>query len=217
MPRWLRKSALVLLAAALAGCQPRPVRPSPIAGWRRSTCRSSPAPDYAFDAAAPDGSLPPSEAARLDGWFRSLHLGYGDSIYVDGAYADAARDDVARVAGHYGLLLSNGAPVTAGRGPAGHRSAWSSAATRAEVPNCPNWSDAVAAQLRQPQHVQLRLRGELATSRRWSPIPRTWSTAAKASGVVDAATATQGGRSRTATPRRPGKKGLKDISTKKGN
>ena len=27
--------------------------------------------DYALDAAAPDGSLSPSEAARLDAWFRS--------------------------------------------------------------------------------------------------------------------------------------------------
>ena len=43
--------------------------------------------DYAFDVAAPDGSLPSNEAGRLDAWFRSLDLGYGDSIYIDGAYA----------------------------------------------------------------------------------------------------------------------------------
>ena len=75
--------------------------------------------DYAFDAAAPDGSLASSEEARLDGWFRSLQLGYGDSIYVDGPYSDGARADVARVAGRYGLLVSNGAPVTAGAVAAG--------------------------------------------------------------------------------------------------
>ena len=69
--------------------------------------------DYVFDAAASGGSLAPSEKARLDAWFRGLDLGYGDSIYVDGAYADAARYDVARVAGNYGML------VRAGR--SGHR------------------------------------------------------------------------------------------------
>ena len=96
--------------------------------------------DYMFDAAAPDGSLPPSEQARLDAWFRGLDLGYGDAIYVDGAYADAARSDVAQVAGRYGLLLSRGAPVVQGAvAPGSVRVVVSR--TRASVPNCPNWSD----------------------------------------------------------------------------
>ena len=95
----------------------------------------------------PDGSLSPAEAARLDGWFRALGLGYGDSIYVDGAYAGAARADVARVAGQYGLLVSAGAPVTAGQRSRRARSAWSSAAPAPTVPDCPNWERAVAAQL----------------------------------------------------------------------
>ena len=69
--------------------------------------------DYAFDAAAPDGSLGPSEQARLDAWFRGLDLGYGDRIYVDGAYGDAARGDVARIAGRFGMLVSAGSPVAA--------------------------------------------------------------------------------------------------------
>ena len=50
-----------------------------------------------------------------------------------------ARDDVARVAGQYGLLVSNGAPVTAGAVPPGTVRVVVSR-TRAEVPNCPNWS-----------------------------------------------------------------------------
>ena len=47
--------------------------------------------DYVFDAAAPGGALAPGEAERLDGWFRGLDLGYGDTIFVDGAYGPAAR------------------------------------------------------------------------------------------------------------------------------
>ena len=70
--------------------------------------------DYVFDAAAPGGSLAPGQAERLDGWFQGLGLGYGDTVYVDGAYADAARGQVAAIAGQYGMLVSAGAPVTAG-------------------------------------------------------------------------------------------------------
>jgi pilus assembly protein CpaD len=95
--------------------------------------------DYVFDAAAPDGSLSPSEQARLDAWFRGLDLGYGDSIYVDTTYANAARYDVARVAGNYGMMVEPGAPVTAGAVPNGTVRVIVSR-SRAEVPGCPNWS-----------------------------------------------------------------------------
>ena len=96
--------------------------------------------DYAFDAAAPDGSLPPSEQYRLDAWFAGLNLGYGDHIYVEGAYADAARSDVARVAGRYGLLVSSGAPVSPGAVALGGVRVVVSR-TVASVPNCPNWHE----------------------------------------------------------------------------
>lgn len=134
----MRNSILILAAAtALAGCVStdptlpiRGVEPLNVPVVSRS--------DYVFDAAAPDGSLGATERARLDGWFAGLDLGYGDSIYVDGGYADGARADVARVAGRYGLLLSDGAPVTAGPVAPGTVRVVVSR-TRASVPNCPNW------------------------------------------------------------------------------
>jgi pilus assembly protein CpaD len=95
--------------------------------------------DYTFDAAAPGGSLAPSEKARLDAWFRGLNLGYGDSIYVDAPFSEAARYDVAQVAGNYGMMVQPGAPVTAGAVPQGTVRVIVSR-TRAEVPGCPNWS-----------------------------------------------------------------------------
>jgi pilus assembly protein CpaD len=95
--------------------------------------------DYVFDAAAPGGTLAPAEKARLDSWFRGLDLGYGDSIYVDAPYADAARYEVAQVAGAYGMLVQPGAPVTGGPVPSGSVRVIVSR-TRAEVPGCPNWS-----------------------------------------------------------------------------
>ena len=95
--------------------------------------------DYVFDAAAPGGSLAPSEQGRLDAWFRGLDLGYGDTIYVDAPNANTARYDVARVAGNYGMMVEPGVPVTAGAVPDGTVRIVVSRA-RAEVPNCPNWS-----------------------------------------------------------------------------
>src|SRR5205814_2805342 len=71
--------------------------------------------------------------------FQGLGLGYGDAVFVDAAYSPAARDQVAHVAGQYGLLVSSGSPVT--QGPAGPGSVRVVVARRrAEVPGCPNWS-----------------------------------------------------------------------------
>ncbi|HVL30398.1 MAG TPA: CpaD family pilus assembly lipoprotein, partial [Sphingomicrobium sp.] len=105
--------AIVLLASAVAGCKTTTFD-QPTRGMAAVNAPVVTRNDFAMDLAAPDGSLAPSEEARLDGWFRGLGLGYGDSIYVDGDYAGAARADVARVAGRYGLMVNAGAPVTAG-------------------------------------------------------------------------------------------------------
>ena len=95
--------------------------------------------DYVYDVAAPDGALAPGEAQRLDGWFRTLGLGYGDSIYLDGPYADAARGQIARVTGEYGLLVEPGVPVTAGVVQPGSVRVIVQR-RRATVPGCPDFS-----------------------------------------------------------------------------
>ena len=85
-----RHFALLALATALAAC----THNRPTTEMRGVSSVNVPVvsrADYVFDAAAPDGSLGPAEEARLDGWFRSLQLGYGDAIYVDGPYSDGAR------------------------------------------------------------------------------------------------------------------------------
>lgn len=93
---------------------------------------------YVFDASAPSGVFDREEADRLDRWFQSLELGYGDTIYVDGSDG-AARGQVAAVAGQYGLLVSDGAPVTQGMvAPGGLRVIVRRA--EAHVPGCPEWS-----------------------------------------------------------------------------
>lgn len=94
--------------------------------------------DYVFDAEAPDGTLAPGQAERLNGWFQGLGLGYGDSVFVDGPYAEGARGQVASIAGQYGMLVSAGAPVTAGAVQPGMVRVVVSR-RRAEVPGCPDW------------------------------------------------------------------------------
>jgi len=132
-------SLLLLASVALAGCQVHRGVDKPTRGLVAVNQPVVSRADYVFDAAAPSGNLDPSEAARLDGWFRGLQLGYGDVISLDGAEASSARADVARVAGRYGLLVAEGAPVTVGAIPPGAVRVVVSR-TRADVPGCPNWS-----------------------------------------------------------------------------
>jgi pilus assembly protein CpaD len=138
-PMTNKLSFLLLASAALAGCQVHRGVDEPARGIIPVNQPVVSSASYVFDAAAPMGNLDPAEAARLDGWFRGLELGYGDVISLDGPEAASARADVARVAGRYGLLVSQGAPVTEGAIPPGAVRVVVSR-TRASVPGCPNWS-----------------------------------------------------------------------------
>jgi pilus assembly protein CpaD len=132
------KFAILALAAAVSGCQ-HTKADLPDRGVAATNTPVLIQSNLVFDADASDGSVSSAEQARLDAWFAGLGLGYGDTIYVDGPYADSARADVARVAGKYGMFLSDGAPVTQGAVAPGMVRVVVSR-NRAEVPNCPNWS-----------------------------------------------------------------------------
>lgn len=93
--------------------------------------------DYVMDLTVRDDGLSPAERGRLDAWFASLGLGYGDRVFVDEGGFGPARQDVARVAAEYGLLLSEGAPVTAGEVALGAARVIVSRST-ASVAGCPN-------------------------------------------------------------------------------
>ncbi len=130
------KIILIALASSLAACNTPDLPDKGVAAVNVPVVTTA---DYVFDAAAPDGALAPGETDRLNGWFQGLGLGYGDLIYVDGAYADAARGQVAAVAGQYGMVVSAGAPVTTGAVQPGAVRVIVSR-RRANVPYCPNWS-----------------------------------------------------------------------------
>lgn len=208
------KQLLVLLASATAGACAFHPGDDPARGLSAINVPVVSRADYVFDAAAPDGTLPASEAARLDAWFRSLELGYGDTVYMDGPYAEAARADVARVAGQYGMLVAVGSPVTAGRVADGSVRVVVSRA-RAEVPGCPNWSDPA-----QPNYNNRMLPnfgcGVNSNLAAMVANPNDLVHGREGSGVTDAATASRAVQSyRTQKP--TGEQGLQDVNTQKGN
>jgi pilus assembly protein CpaD len=211
-----RQFVLLALIPALSGClaTAQDTHPNPARGVEAVNVPVVSRADYALDLAAPGGSLPSSEAGRLDGWFRSMQLGYGDSIYVDGPSAYEAKSDVARVAGRYGMLVSNGAPVTAGEIPPGSVRVIVSR-TRASVPGCPNWSVPSQPNI---ENASMSNYGCAVNANLAAMVanPEDLVHGREGSGVGDARTATKAVETyRNATP--TGTQGLKDISTKKGN
>ena len=169
--------------------------------------------DFAFDAAAPDGSLSSAERARLDGWFQGLALTYGDNVYVEGMDSADARNDVARVAGHYGLLVADGGPVLPGAIPPGTVRVVVSR-TRATVPNCPDWSEASQPNYNNhsPPNYGCAVNSNLAAM---IANPEDLIHGRGGNGVGDSFTATKAVDAyRNAVP--TGNKGLQDITTSKG-
>jgi pilus assembly protein CpaD len=97
--------------------------------------------NYTIDVASGVGGLPVPEQQRLAEWFETMNLRYGDRVAIDGvAASDAVHADVAGLAARYGLLLSEGAPVTNGFVEPGMVRIVVTR-SRAFVPGCPDWSD----------------------------------------------------------------------------
>jgi pilus assembly protein CpaD len=208
------RSKLILLAlcTTVAACNNTPDDPSRgVAAVHVPVVTSA---DYVFDAQAPDGSLAPGQADRLNGWFQGLGLGYGDSIFVDGVYADAARGQVASIAGQYGMLVSPGAPVTAGAVQPGMVRVVVSR-RRAEVPGCPDWSQPSQPNFNNKSmanygcSVNANLAAMIAN-------PEDLIHGREGSGVTDSSTSTKAIELYRSTPP-SGSKGLQSISTKGGN
>jgi pilus assembly protein CpaD len=96
--------------------------------------------DYVIDLAASGDQLAPGERERLDGWFRSIDLAYGDRVSVDDpSGAIGVRSDVDSLLGRRGMTSLANAPVTPGAIAPGSVRVVVSRAT-ASVPGCPDWS-----------------------------------------------------------------------------
>jgi pilus assembly protein CpaD len=97
--------------------------------------------NFTLDLATDGGGLPLPEQRRLANWFDALELRYGDRIAIDDPLASGAtRSAVEAVASRFGILVSDGAPVTPGYVNAGTARIVVSRSL-ASVPNCPVWQN----------------------------------------------------------------------------
>lgn len=100
--------------------------------------------DYVFDVNTSGDGVSAAERERLNDWFRTIDLRYGDNITIDeaeGFSSTAARQDISRVVAQYGMRVStDAAPMTDGAVPAGTVRVVASR-SRATVPDCPTWSN----------------------------------------------------------------------------
>nr|WP_087573368.1 CpaD family pilus assembly protein [Sphingomonas sp. CDS-1] len=137
----VRLGALALMALPLAACQTDQAANRGVESVRQPVVSHN---AFTYDVqAGPDGGLTVSEARRLDDWFVSIGLGYGDQVAVatDAAYySPALREGIADVVARHGMLVGEDSSAVAGTAPQGAVRLIVRRAT-ASVPGCPNWSD----------------------------------------------------------------------------
>ncbi|MFM5949537.1 MAG: CpaD family pilus assembly protein [Novosphingobium sp.] len=96
--------------------------------------------NYTLDINAGPGGVSIPEQRRLAGWFEALDLRYGDRISIDDPMrSSASRAAVEGIAGRFGLLVGDEAPVTPGAVAPGTVRVVVSRSS-ATVPGCPDWS-----------------------------------------------------------------------------
>jgi pilus assembly protein CpaD len=131
------KLALALaLGLGLAGCGGMPENTSLYSVKQPVVERTN----MVLDVTTTSAGLPVSEQQRLNGWFETMDLRYGDRIAVENpsqnpAVTAAVRDLAAR----YGLMISDSAPVTPGFVQPGQARVVITRSS-ASVPGCPDWS-----------------------------------------------------------------------------
>ncbi len=127
---------ILSLGLALAGCGGMPQNQSLYSTKQPVIERTN----YAFDVQSGSGGLTISEQQRLDDWFEAMNLRYGDRVSIDDPMMSAAtRNAVAALAGRRGILVSEGAPATAGYVQPGSARVVITRSS-ASVPGCPDWS-----------------------------------------------------------------------------
>lgn len=96
--------------------------------------------NYTFDVQTGQDGLSISEQQRLAGWFEAMDLRYGDRVSIEDPMLSAAtRESIGGLASRYGILVSDGAPVTTGYVQPGSARVVITRST-ASVPGCPDWS-----------------------------------------------------------------------------
>lgn len=132
----LASAVTLSLALALGGCGGMAKNPSLESVHQPVIERTN----YVLDLNAGPGGLSIPEQRRLSGWFEAMDLRYGDKIALDDPMKSGAnRSAIEAVAGRFGMLVGDSAPVTPGHVNAGTVRVVVSR-SKASVPGCPDWS-----------------------------------------------------------------------------
>lgn len=131
------KAAIALsLGLALAGCGGMPTNRS-LESFHQPVVERT---NYTLDVDTGSGGLAYTEQRRVAGWFEAMGLKYGDKVTIDDPLTSpATRSAVEALAGRYGILVGDTAPVTVGHVNAGTARIVVTRA-KANVPGCPDWS-----------------------------------------------------------------------------
>lgn len=134
-----RAPALALaltLGFGLAGCGGMPTNTSLYSTKQPVVDRTN----FTLDVNTGTSGLPISEQQRLNGWFETMDLRYGDRVAIENPGQNPAVENAIReLAGRYGLMISDVAPVTAGALQPGQARVVITRSS-ASVPGCPDWS-----------------------------------------------------------------------------
>ncbi|BDI60422.1 CpaD family pilus assembly protein [Qipengyuania nanhaisediminis] len=132
----LMGAAALALGLALAGCGGMPSNTSLYSVKQPVVERAN----YTLDIDTNRSGLAISEQQRLNGWFETMDLRYGDRVTIDDPSANpAVAEAVNELAGRYGLIVSPVAPTTNGVIQPGQARVVITRST-ASVPGCPDWS-----------------------------------------------------------------------------
>lgn len=132
----IRLAAALTLGLALAGCGGMPTNTSLYSVKQPVVERTN----MVLDVNTTSAGLPISEQQRLNGWFETMDLRYGDRIAIENPSQNPAVTSAIRdLAGRYGLMISDTAPVTPGFVQPGQARVVITRSS-ARVPGCPDWS-----------------------------------------------------------------------------
>lgn len=134
--RKLMGAVALSLGLAVAGCAGMPTNTSLYSTKQPVVERTN----FTLDVDTTGSGLSISEQQRLNGWFETMDLRYGDRVTIeDPADNPAVSSAVNDLAGRYGLIVSPVAPTTAGMLQPGQARVVITRSV-ASVPGCPDWS-----------------------------------------------------------------------------
>jgi pilus assembly protein CpaD len=124
------------LGLGLSGCGGMPTNASLYSTKQPVVERTN----FTLDVETTASGLPISEQQRLNGWFETMNLRYGDRIAIENPSQNPAVTNAIReLAGRYGLIISDVAPATPGMLQPGQARVVITRSS-ASVPGCPDWS-----------------------------------------------------------------------------